>query len=125
MKRGEILDLYEILGKASNDLNVVYAYVKLEPITKEIEEFRVSTIKKLAKPNHDEIIGKVNKQIELDIKEVDYLNKFSNDFTEIFNKYLDEDVDIELPKIDIEKVIKESELTVPQSAFLIKVLKDE
>ena len=123
MKRGDILNLFEILKRVNNDLDVVYAYLKLEPICDEIHKFRIGTVKKLAGDNHDEVMNKVSNQQVLSETEVEYYNKFMSEFSNVFNKYLDEDVDLELPKVDVDNVIKNNELSVPESGFLINTLK--
>lgn len=123
MKRGDILNLFEILKRVNNDLDVVYAYLKLEPICEEIEKFRIGTVKRLAGDNHDEVISKVGSKQVLSETEVEYYNKFMSEFSNVFNKYLDEDVDLELPKVDVDNVIKNNELSVPESGFLINTLK--
>lgn len=125
MKREDILRLFEIFKKVENDLNVVYAYLKLEPICDDIDKFRQGTIKKLAKSNHDDIVNRLNNNEVLTKDELDYINKFGEDFNELWDKYMNEVVEIELPNIDGLKIVENNKLSVPESALILKLFSND
>ena len=121
MKREDILRLFEIFKKVENDWSVVYAYLKLEPICDEIDKFRQCTIKKLAKSNHDDIVNRLNSNEVLTKDELYYINKFGEDFNELWDKYMNEVVEVELPNIDGLKIVENNKLSVPESALILKL----
>lgn len=127
IKKEELLEVFYSIQDCTyspSTSTLALFYIKLKECVEKLEKNRIELAEHLGKEKYQEYLNTIQKNLSGNTEKMseDCL-KFAKDFNEAIIKLLNEEIDIEVPELDIKILLDENKFKAKEAAILYKIFK--